>query len=70
MKLKLAEKWLEETFEKDSMPSVKDVKTWVSSGEVPGRVIGECVFVDADRFAYADQIVPQDNGLTAMGLLE
>lgn len=50
-KLIKTRKWIEETFEKDSRPSAKQVREWVIDGAVPGRVIGDEVYVDAEAFA-------------------
>ena len=72
MKLKLAEKWIDETFEEDSKPSVSDVRQWVINDNLPGRILGELTYVDADRFAYSDGPIykEQSEQLSAMSLLE
>ena len=43
--------WIRGTFEQGSRPSLDEVRSWVISGSVPGRIINDRVFVDADRFA-------------------
>ncbi len=63
-----ARQWVRETFEDDSKPPLKTVREWVESGEVPGRVIGSQVFVDADQFALGPAPnVEQLNGVDLLG---
>lgn len=53
-----ARTWIRETFEQGSRPTLAEVAAWIQAGEVPGRVLGERVYVDADRFAVADSMPP------------
>jgi len=45
-----ARKWIRETFVPGSRPTLRKVRQWVESGELPGQVVGEDVYVD-DAFA-------------------
>lgn len=49
MRLKNHREFVKEFFEKPR-PSKDTVRDWVESGEVPGKVLGDRVYVDVNRF--------------------
>jgi len=53
-----ATRWIRETFEMGSRPSLETVKEWIEAGEVPGRVINGSAYVDADAFAVDVNLPP------------
>lgn len=55
----LARTWIRETFEPGSRPTLAQVVAWIEAGEVPGRVLGDKAYVDADRFAVAESLPPK-----------
>lgn len=63
-----ATKWIRETFEKGSRPSRAEVQEWVESGAVPGKVIADKTYVDADRFALGQgSDVERPSGVELLG---
>jgi len=69
--LVLARKWIKETFEEGSRPTLKEVETWVDDETLPGCIIGPKCFVDADRFAICGtkHNAPAKGKLTPFDLL-
>lgn len=53
-----ATRWIRETFELGSRPSLATVKQWIEADEVPGRIINGAVYVDADAFAVDIKLPP------------
>lgn len=49
MKLQEHSEFVREFFEKPR-PSKSTVRRWIEDGEIPGKVIGERVYVDVNRF--------------------
>lgn len=66
-KLVRAGVWINENFERGSRPSLVRVGQWIKAGQVPGRVIGGTLYVDADAFAFTVNTQPES--LTAEQLL-
>lgn len=54
----LARTWIRETFEPGSRPKLAQVIAWIEAGDVPGRILGDKAYVDADRFAVAESMPP------------
>lgn len=55
-KLVAAMQWIDETFEETSKPTHDEVEDWVKNECIPGRIIGNDVFVEAQRFAYGETV--------------
>lgn len=68
-KLILATKWIKEAFEEGSRPSLKMVTQWVDNDEVPGRIIGNTTYVDADAYALGLSAKPTEHTRTGATLL-
>ena len=65
-KLVTARQWVRERFAKGSRPRLEQVRTWVECFEVPGQIIGDVVYIDADAAASPP---PKPEKLTAYDLL-
>ncbi len=63
MQLMLAKDWIKECTAGDNRPTVRTVREWVRTGELPGQVIGRRIYVDNDAVqkrtgnAVADAII-------------
>lgn len=66
-KLVKASKWVNENFERGSRPSLIRVGQWIRDGQVPGRIIGGIIYIDADEFTFNVNTKPEP--LTAEKLL-
>ncbi len=49
MALKLIKKWIEDTFEPDSKPTVNTVKNWIRRGQIHGEIIAGRHYVVVDE---------------------
>lgn len=47
--------FIEQHFHVSSRPERATVKSWIDSGEVPGRRIGRDYYVDLDQFEVAQE---------------
>lgn len=64
-----ATRWIRDTFELGSRPSPDKVREWVESELVPGRVIGDIVYIDAEAFSLDLPLVTGDKISSGIQLL-
>ncbi len=70
-KLVKATKWVKETFAEGSRPTLQEVGEWVEEEQIPGRIIGPNIFIEAERFALGGAIYtpPTKGKLTVADIL-
>ena len=58
-----ARRWISETFDRRSRPTLARVIEWIEIEAVPGKIIDGTPYVDADRFAVQSHKPPPRSGV-------
>jgi hypothetical protein len=65
--------WARETFRGGSIPSRDKIIKWIEQGEVPGRLIGGCPYIDENLFCVEQPTIMRNSdhqeGVTGLDLL-
>tara|TARA_R110000824_G_scaffold36247_2_gene112792 strand:- start:492 stop:713 length:222 start_codon:yes stop_codon:yes gene_type:complete len=69
MKLVTHRKANEQFFESGSAPRKSEWREWISSNTVPGKIVGDKIYVDMHQFALRDVMTPPIQSVSAIELL-
>lgn len=69
MKLVTHRKANEQFFESGSAPRKSEWREWIVSNAVPGKIVGDKIYVDMHQFALRDVMTPPIQSVSAIELL-